>query len=284
MKTCLAALLFIALLASGCTDRKSASRTAALEAALNDSTETSDTTTTNIDDTEELISQEPVSSAVDELFDDFIFNFAANRRMQLERIVFPLLVNSGDKKEHIERKDWKHEHFFMRQDYYTIIFDSEKQMELVNDTALKHAIVEKIFLDNHFVRQYLFNKNSGRWMLTEIRNQTLPRNPNAGFLSFYEQFVSDSVFQMESLDEQIEFTGPDPDDDFAAMEGVITPDFWEAFRPDMPSGMIYNIIYGEQNPAATEKLFVIRGIANGMEVQLTFHQTHGRWLLTKMNT
>lgn len=284
MKTCLAALLFIALLASGCTDRKTASRTAALEAALNDSTETSDTTTTNIDATEELISQEPMSRAVDELFDDFIFNFAANRRMQLDRIEFPLLVNSGDKKEYIERKDWKHEHFFMRQDYYTIIFDNEKQMELLNDTALKHAIVEKIFLDNHFVRQYLFNKRSGRWMLTEIRNQTLPRNPNAGFLSFYEKFVSDSLFQMESLDEQIAFTGPDPDDDFAAMEGVITPDFWEAFRPDMPSGMLYNIIYGEQNPTATEKLFVIRGIANGLEVQLTFHQANGRWLLTKMNT
>ena len=39
----------------------------------------------------------------------------------------------------------------------------------------------------------------------EIRNQTLPRNPNAQFLAFYEQFVTDSVFQRESLDEQIDY-------------------------------------------------------------------------------
>ena len=283
MKAVFFALVFVALMSVGCTDHK-ASRTATLETALMDSAEVADTSAADINESEELISQEPVSAAVDELFDDFIFNFAANRRMQLERIVFPLLVNSGQKQEHIDRKDWKHEHFFMRQDYYTIIFDNEAQMDLVNDTGLQKAIVEKIFLDDHFVRQYLFSRDSGRWMLTEIRNQTLPRNPNAGFLTFYEQFVNDSLFQQESLSDQIEFTGPDPDDDFSAMEGVITPDFWEAFKPDMPSGMLYNIIYGMQNPAATEKIFVIRGIANGLEVRLTFNQLNGRWLLTKMNT
>ena len=283
MKAVFVALLFVALMAAGCTDHK-ASRTARLETALMDSAEAADTLAADLNDSEELISQEPVSAAVDELFDDFIFNFAANRRMQLERITFPLLVNSGQKQEYIERKDWKHEHFFMRQDYYTIIFDNEAQTDLVNDTGLQKAIVEKIFLDNHFVRQYLFSRDTGRWMLTEIRNQTLPRNPNAGFLSFYQQFVSDSLFQQQSLSEQIEFTGPDPDDDFSAMEGVITPDFWEAFKPDMPSGMLYNIIYGSQNPAATEKIFVIRGIANGLEVRLTFCLSNGRWHLTKLNT
>ena len=282
MKKWIAALLLMALTATGCTNSKTGTTSSDTPA---DTTMTTDTIASDPqDESEMLIAEEPMSAAVDELFDDFIFNFAANRKLQLERIHFPLLVNSGEEKKYIERKDWKHEHFFMRQDSYTLIFDKPEQMELVKDTALNQAVVEKIFLSDHFVRQYIFNRESGRWMLTEIRNQTLPRNPNAQFLAFYEQFVTDSVFQRESLDEQIDFVGPDPDDDFAQMEGVITPDFWDAFCPELPTGMIFNIVYGQQNPAATEKVFIIRGIANGLEVELTFKLHNGHWKLTKMST
>ncbi|MBR4898149.1 MAG: DUF4348 domain-containing protein [Prevotella sp.] len=282
MKKWIAALLLMALTATGCTNSKTGTTSSEAPA---DTTMTTDTIASDsLDESEKLIAEEPMSAAVDELFDDFIFNFAANRKLQLERIRFPLLVNSGEEKEYIERKEWKHEHFFMRQDYYTLIFDKPEQIDLVKDTALTQAVVEKIFLSEHFVRQYIFNRENGRWMLTEIRNQTLPRNPNAQFLGFYEQFVTDSVFQRESLDDQIDFVGPDPDDDFAQMEGVITPDFWDAFCPELPTGMIFNIVYGQQNPATTQKVFIIRGIANGLEVELTFKLHNGRWKLTKMST
>lgn len=281
MKAWTAAIALATLITAGCSNNKNNVVTS-VDTLEEDSTQAVDSTSADLNESEKLIAEEPVSAAVDELFDDFIFNFAANRRLQLERIKFPLLVNSGQKKEYVERTNWKHEHFFMHQDYYTLIFENEQQMVLLNDTALSHAIVEKIYLDSHFVRQYIFSRNSGRWMLTEIRNQTLPRNANASFLTFYEQFVNDSTFQMESLSDQIDFTGPDSENDFAAIEGVITPDFWEAFRPDLPSGMLFNIVYGEQNPEATEKIFVIRGIANGMEQRLFFKQENGRWLLTKL--
>ena len=281
MKKWLAAFVWLVLFVSGCSDRKAGRHVFSVEP---DSVEVADTASADENGGGELIEEEPMPIAADELFDDFVFNFAANRKLQLERIVFPLLVNSGEKKEYIERSKWKMESFFMKQDYYTLIFDSPEQMELLNDTALNEAVVEKIFLDDHFVRQYLFNRKNGRWMLVEIRNQTMPRNPNAQFLTFYERFVGDSVFQRESLNSQIQFVGPDPEDDFALMEGVITPDFWDAFRPDLPKGMLYNIVYGLQNPAAVEKIFVIRGIANGLEMELTFRLYHGRWKLTKMTT
>lgn len=280
MKKWLSALVLI-LMMSGCSDRKAGRKTMAVWA---DSLETPDTAMVDADGSEGLTEEETVPVAADELFDDFIYNFAANRKLQLERIQFPLLVNSGETQEYVERRKWQMEHFFMHQDFYTLIFDTPEQMELMKDTALTAAIVEKIFLDDHFVRQYLFNRQGGHWMLTEIRNQTLPRNPNAQFLNFYERFVNDSVFQRESLSEQIDFVGPDPDDDFAQMEGVITPDFWDAFRPDLPQGMLYNVVYGQQDPAATQKIFVIRGIANGLEVELTFRLRNGRWKLTKMIT
>jgi hypothetical protein len=78
--------------------------------------------------------------------------------------------------------------------------------------------------------------------------------------------------------------GPDPDDDFSMMEGIITPDTWEAFAPELPSKMIYNIIYGEAKKETNSKLFVLRGIANGQELEMTFKRKDGKWLLTKLAT
>jgi hypothetical protein len=77
--------------------------------------------------------------------------------------------------------------------------------------------------------------------------------------------------------------GPDPDDEFSQMEGVITPDFWEAFAPELPRDTIYNIIYGKRKTSADDKIFVIRGISNGQEVMLTFHHQHDKWKLTKLS-
>ena len=64
----------------------------------------------------------------------------------------------------------------------------------------------------------------------------------------------------------------------------ITPDTWEAFAPQLPEKVIYNIVYGKSQPAGDEKIFILRGIANGLELELRFKQVNGRWLLMKMST
>jgi hypothetical protein len=68
------------------------------------------------------------------------------------------------------------------------------------------------------------------------------------------------------------------------MEGIITPDTWPAFAPQLPKKMIYNIIYGVPQKESDQKIFVLRGIANGMEVELFFRHRDGKWRLTKMTT
>lgn len=81
---------------------------------------------------------------------------------------------------------------------------------------------------------------------------------------------------------EIAFSGPDPDDDFAQMEGFITPDSWEAFAPELPKDTIYSIVYKKHDARAKEKVFVICGISNGQEMELTFQQKHGKWKLAKL--
>ena len=134
------------------------------------------------------------------------------------------------------------------------------------------------------VKDYYFQRIKGAWMMREVKVTPIEASPNASFLAFYKRFVSDSVFQVKSINETVEFIGPDPDDDFNMMEGVITPDTWEAFAPQLPEKVLYNIIYGKQVPEGNQKIFLMRGVSNGLELELRFKRIGNRWMLTKMTT
>ena len=225
-----------------------------------------------------------VPKAADELFDDFIFNFAGNRKVQLERIVFPLKVLENGRVNRVGRNQWKTDDFFMRQGYYTLLFDSEQHMAIVKDTSITRAVVEKIVFDQQLVRQYIFNRIRNTWMMTSINEIALDKSHNASFLDFYHHFASDPDYQAAHLEKTVGFVGPDPDDDFSQMEGIITPDTWEAFAPQLPSKILYNITYGRPRPDGNRKIFVLRGISNGLEIQLTFRKYGEKWRLSKLIT
>ena len=244
-----------------------------------DSTDTMETDTMEL-----LITQTPMPRAADAMFDDFLFNFLANKRLQKERIVFPLRIFEGDKVEQMEERQWQMEHLFMRQGYYTLLFNDEQQMALMKDTAVSEAIVEKILLKKNQVKDYMFRRIRGAWMLCEVRVNPVDQNINASFLKFYQRFASDSAFQVKSLNETVQFVGPDPDDDFNMMEGVITADTWEVFAPKLPAKSIYNVIYGKPQKEGNDKIFLLRGVANGLEVELRFKRAGDKWLLMKMTT
>ena len=267
------------LLMFSCTGNKTQSHE---EPQTDSLTDTIDTVV--MDTLEQLLVETPTPKAMDELFDDFFFNFAANKKLQLTRIIFPLTVNKEGKKESIEKKSWSNERFFMRQGYYTLLFDNEEQMKLMKDTSINLAVVEKIQLKKNLVKDYVFNRIRGAWMLREINEMPIENNVNASFLTFYKKFVSDMNFQVKSINKTVSFVGPDPDDDFNTMEGIITPDTWEAFAPQLPEKTIYNVIYGQMKPSDNEKIFIMRGIANGLEMELRFKKVGGRWLLMKMTT
>ncbi len=279
MKRFLLAIICICLLMA-CGGRKTVEQ---VEETPPDTTVTA-TDTISAEPSEDVLSNLPVPKAIDELFDDFIFNFAANKKLQRERILFPLKKINGDKVETISKEQWKIERYFMRQHYYTLLFDSEQDMEIVKDTSVSHAVVEMIYFNTGAIIQHKFDRLRGVWMLTGIETIPIMKSDNASFLSFYYQFVTDAEFQTKSLSSTIRFEGPDPDDDFARMEGEISSDTWEAFAPELPAKMIYNIIYGTSHKSKDRMVFVLRGIANGMEIEMTFKCTGGVWKLIKLTT
>lgn len=279
MKRCFVVLNVVLLLLFSCTGKKAGQTVEVPTDSVIDSTDLAVTDTMEL-----LITETPMPRAADAMFDDFIFNFSANKKLQRERIVFPLRTIEGGETRLTEKNQWKMEHFFMRQGYYTLLFNGDKQMSLMKDTAVNEAVVEKIQLRKNRVMNYHFLRIKGAWMMTEVNVTPLEENANASFLKFYQRFVTDSVFQEHSINETVQFVGPDPDDDFSMMEGVITPDTWEAFAPTLPSKLLYNIVYGKPKPAGDEQIFLMRGVSNGLELELRFKKVDGRWLLMKMTT
>lgn len=263
---------------TGCTDK----RPAPADSAQSDTTALD---TSSTDSVESVIAATPMPKAADELFDDFIFNFAANKKLQLKRIVFPLAVyQNGKLEKKIEKNQWRMEHFFMHQDYYTLIFDNNKQKELVKDTTIDHVVVEKIFFKKSLVQQFAFNRIDGQWKMTSIGYKPMYQNNNASFLKFYKRFAVDSAFQVRSMAPEVSFTAPDPDDDFSSINGVIVPQQWPDFKPGLiPSGVIYNVIYGQTYTESNRKIFLIRGIANGMEIEMVFKRFGKIWKLVKFS-
>ena len=176
------------------------------------------------------------------------------------------------------------DHFFMNQCYYTLLFDNHKQLNLLKDTSVSHVTVEKIYLDKKRVKQYVFGRENGLWQLNSIKLTDTYNVKNASFIDFYQKFANDTAFQIQHLCNPVAFTGPDPDDDFQQMEGVITPDTWLAFSPEIPVKMIYNIVYGQNYTESNRKIFLIRGIANGLEIEMVFKRIGGKWMLQSLTT
>ena len=279
MRRCFIALSAIMLLMFSCTGKKAGQTDEVPTDSVADSTDVAVTDTMEL-----LITETPMPRAADAMFDDFIFNFVANKKLQKERTVFPLRTTEGDKTVNTKVEQWKMERLFMRQGYYTLLFSDEEQMSHMKDTAVSQAIVEKIQLKKNRVVNYRFFRVKGAWMMTSINVTPISENANASFLNFYQKFVTDSVFQHESINETVQFVGPDPDDDFAQMEGVITPDTWEAFAPTLPVKVLYNIVYGKPKAANKEMIFLMKGVANGLEMELRFKKVGNKWLLMKMTT
>ena len=52
-------------------------------------------------------------------------------------------------------------------------------MNVVKDTTIGHVVVERINLPRHHVRQYVFNRMRGQWMMTSVVNTSMNNSQNA---------------------------------------------------------------------------------------------------------
>ena len=248
-----------------------------------------DTLAPTTPDDEEVLVAQPTKA--DELFDDFIFNYASDPTLQRQRTVFPLPYYKGDTPVHIERTDWEHDYLFAQQPCYTLLFDREDDMEMVGDTTLHSVQVEFFPLGSSQVKKFYFEKKGGAWMLEAINLRQAERDSvttqtgtkrKESFLEFYARFATDSVYQLEHIRNPLSYVTLDPDDEFSILETTIDAEQWPAFSPALPTEGLTNINYGQRNDdLSREKILKVNGIGNGFSNVFYFKRRHGEWELYK---
>lgn len=177
------------------------------------------------------------------------------------------------------KKKWKFDAIHIRGDYYTVLYNNERQLKKVVHKNLSRVAIELIYPDKKMYRQYVFEQLQNKWFLTSIGDYSLSRNKNAEFYAFYERFVSDSVFQREHVADPLGFVTYDEDNHYERIDGVVDIDQWFVFRPDLPKGVLTNIDYGQPFNDSNKRIFVMHGLSNGMQSVFRFQKIKGSWYL-----
>lgn len=217
-----------------------------------------------------------------ELFSDFIYAFTHNGRFQAERIRFPLPVTDMDGTERRIRsgRQFRSEFRLPGNDYYILMLGERGQMDVLEeDTLITNVNLQCIRLSEGEMTCYRFDRTGGKWFLTN-RNDTAFAPQTSDFLHFYERFTTDSVFQQESVAENLHISMDDPGDDEEDIDGTIDRGQWPVFRPDMPCEEFVNIDFGQTYPNPNRMILLQCGISNGFMNIFTYRKENERWMLT----
>ena len=233
-----------------------------------------------VSDSDTIVEDAPPAAA-DGLFADFIYDFMRRQHFQLSRVGFPLPVTKDGKEERIAREAWKFDHLYAHQDIYTITYDNPKSLQADKDTTLTHVTVEMIQFKQGTVRQYIFNKKRGQWMLTAIDEHALSSTTDKDFLAFYQKFATNTDYQHAHIKNPFEFKTYDYDS-FQELEGILDAAQWVDYRPDMPTSLMANIRYGEAQPQSKFRALAIISISAGMGCTMEFHRQSKGWMLTRL--
>ena len=227
---------------------------------------------------EELAGESVYNDRVDELFDDFLYNYIHDKELRHKRTKFPLKEHLSDGSMRTVREDMWHEVFdFMDKEYTTTIYNNEQEKSITEDTSLTQASLERIDLVKHVVTSYDFVKEDGKWILSSVRNLNFKESDLSDFLSFYSRFAQDTAFRSKSLARSIRISMLDPEDDTQMIEGFITRDQWITVDGGIPEGIITNIRYGQRYKRARNILMEKIGMGNGMSETFFFSKNGRKW-------
>lgn len=211
-------------------------------------------------------------------FDDFLFRFMSDSIFQKRRIHFPLQVQNGNK---VFANEWKYDKMFSNLNLYTLIGskdDDLKAKENNNDSLIK---VEIIYLKENRDRFYSFTKKGRYWFLQSIMDKSLTSKNDYDFYSFYSRFVNDKNFQIQHIEDPLQFRTFDVENN-QYLEGLLDREQWIDYSPELPLDTITNIIYGNKKIDSNNRVVLVYSPSGGMGCVVTFEKSHGSWMLKKL--
>lgn len=237
-----------------------------------------------IGDTLHLFDEIEPPAAVDELFDDFLYNFIDDAHFQGQRIVYPLPCKTGDEEEKLTQQEWQQYDHFKNQELLSVIYEREQDFVLSKDTSMQSVAVEWIGLKSDEVEKFHFNRVENKWMLTEIDKKHRSEIPNGDFLNFYARFVADSIFQREALAEPVKVILTSEDGEEEPQEEHLNADEWFEMRQSLPlpTDAIVTVNYGQASISQNRKILMLQGLGNGMQMKFKFNKQDDGWKLMEI--
>ena len=221
---------------------------------------------------------------IDELFNDFLYEFLSDARFQHQRIVFPLPYHSENEDERWSKREWDEHNHLGGHEVYAVIYEREQDLELQKDTTVNSVAIERFVLGGTGVEKYNFNRVNGKWMLTDVKKKKLDEMPNGNFLHFYAQFMEDSVFQREALASSVKVVLTSEDGEEEPQVEEIDADEWFEMKHDLPlpQHALVNINYGQGCISQNRKTLLLQGVSNGMQMEFKFNKQGEMWKLTEV--
>lgn len=229
------------------------------------------------------VDEVPLSDAVDGNFNDFIYAFLHSRQLQSERVGWPLKVtDSGGEivRTLRNRGELRKVVFPSSMDYFLFLLDDAKQLEEDAGSMSEEAFVHLVDFNDMRVNRCTYQRKNGIWMLGNVCEQSFSESHFGNFLSFYSQFSADSVYQIEHVAQPLNISMPDEENDMETIEGTIDADQFPLFSPELPSGVVMVVDYGQLEENANRVVMVKCGMSNGMMDIMTFEHEEGEWKLT----
>ena len=240
------------------------------------------------EDAEETVEEEELTlnvednSQLDGVFNDFLFAYLHNRSLRRERTANPLRLEHPERPaEMLEQFDPEFEFGFLSGEYFTTLYGSATQMHEEDEEEMEEDSIvslQRINLNDGTIRNFVFQREEGRWQLTAVQEATFQDDDLCDFLTFYAKFCTDSVFQAQSIADPLRVVIQDTEDEEESINGIIDADQWQTFCPEVPGGIISNIrkgqFYGGQRIVMRKS-----GLANGLQEVFTFNREKGNWHL-----
>ena len=135
MRKGLVIAIAVGILLGSCKDKKMENVFAIEDDVVEDSLEA------YVGDTLHLFEDVEPPAAVDELFDDFLFNFIDDARFQGHRIIYPLPCTEGEEVTTLSKEDWADYDHFKDQELLTVIYEREHDLVLSKDTSKSSSVM-----------------------------------------------------------------------------------------------------------------------------------------------
>jgi hypothetical protein len=230
---------------------------------------------TDLQEKSDTLTINSTGQTISENFVEFFEHFMWDSAFQKSRINFPISFNS---EKVVSENDFNYLPFYTNSTHIPI---------LIQDTVIDYrhkdygeginlSIIN--YKESKF-NNYKFSKIDKKWTLIAITSDNLVKHSDSEFINFLMNFAKDSCFQIGRISFPLTYFYADYNNDYETIYGSIKKADWKYIDLTETIDNLFIIENSDNNQKF--KIFLMRGIENGIYANFQFQNINGEWILIK---